>query len=150
MTYDPEEQTLRVAITFAGLDGVTTVAHIHCCVDPPTNVGVASTTPTFPGFPAGVSGGDYDETFDLTLASSFNAAFITANGGTPAAAEAALALGIANGQAYVNIHTDLYPAGEIRGFLAPIPLPAAFPLMLTGVAGMLFYRSRCKRDPCVS
>ena len=44
--------------------------------------GVATTTPTFPGFPSGVTSGSYSNTFDLTLASSWNATFITDNGGT--------------------------------------------------------------------
>ena len=44
---------------------------------------VATGVPTFLGFPTGVTNGYYDHTFDLTLASSFNPAYVTANGGTP-------------------------------------------------------------------
>ena len=58
-----------------------------------------------------------DHTFDLTLTASYNAPFVTANGGTAAGAEAALLAGIAAGKAYFNIHTTVVPGGEIRTFL---------------------------------
>jgi hypothetical protein len=74
VTIDTVAHTLSVQVTFADLVGTTTVAHIHCCVAPPNNAGVATALPTFPGFPAGVTAGSYDETFDLTMAASFNPA----------------------------------------------------------------------------
>ncbi|HRH80957.1 MAG TPA: hypothetical protein PLW81_07915 [Thiobacillaceae bacterium] len=37
----------------------------------------------FPGFPLGVTSCSYNPLFNLTLASSFNPAFVTNNGGTP-------------------------------------------------------------------
>lgn len=134
--YDALTHLLHVKVDFENLVGNTTAAHIHCCVDAPGNVGVATTTPTFPGFPAGVTSGSYDEIFDLTLASSFNAAFITANGNV-AGAEAALAAGLDAGQAYFNIHTSFIPGGEIRGFLAAVPEPATLPLLGLGVLSLL-------------
>lgn len=115
--YDADAHTLAVSATFAGLLGMTTAAHIHCCVDAPGNVGVATQVPSFVGFPLGVMTGSFDNVYDLTLASSWNPAFVTANGGTPAGAEAALAAGLLAGRAYFNIHTNAFPAGEIRGFL---------------------------------
>ncbi len=92
-------------------------------------------TPTFAGFPLGVTSGTYDAVFDTTLASTWNAAFVTANGGTPAGAEAALAAGIAAGQAYLNIHTSSFAGGEIRGFLALQP-PAALNVPTLSSAGL--------------
>jgi hypothetical protein len=83
-------------------------------------VGVATQLPSFVGFPLGVTAGSYDHTFDLTLASSFNPSFILANTDV-AGAEAALLSALAEGRAYLNIHTTLYPPGEIRGFLTPVP-----------------------------
>jgi hypothetical protein len=122
---DTTSHSLRVSVVFAGLVAGTTAAHIHCCTAPPGNVGVATTTPYFAGFPIGVTSGSYDQTFDTTLASTWNAPFITANGGTPLGAEAALAAGLAAGSAYLNVHTSTYPAGEIRGFLAPQGIPVS-------------------------
>ena len=116
--YDSTLHTLRVSMSFSGLVGTTTASHIHCCAVAPTNAGVATQVPTFAGFPLGVTSGTYDHTLDLTQASSFNPAYVTANGGTVASAEVALVSGMANGQAYLNIHTSTNAGGEIRSFLA--------------------------------
>ena len=107
--------TLSVTATFSGLTAPNTAAHIHCCAPLGTNIGVATAVPTFPGFPSGVTSGSYTHTFDLTQASSYNPAFVSSHGGTPAGAEAALVSGLAAGQAYFNIHTTTFPGGEIRG-----------------------------------
>ena len=118
---DTSAHTLHVSVSFSGLTSNTTMAHIHCCILPPGNTGVATPVPAFPGFPLGVTSGTYEHTLDLTQASSWNPPFLAANGGTPAGAEAALAAGAAAGQAYFNIHTTNFPPGEIRGFLVVSP-----------------------------
>ncbi len=140
---DTVAHTMGVDVTFQDLIGMTTVSHIHCCTNPPGNVGVATTTPTFPGFPAGVQVGSYSHIFDTTLAGSFNPAFITANGGNPAGAEAALAAGLAAGRAYFNIHTNRNPGGEIRGFLR-VPEPGTLGLIVLGL-GTLAAATRKRR-----
>lgn len=121
--WDTTLHTMRVRSTFSGLLGNTTAAHIHAATTQPLTgaAGVATQTPSFSGFPLGVTSGSMDQTFDLTLASSFNAAYITANGGTPATAEAALLAAIQQGRAYFNIHSQSFSGGEIRGFLVPAP-----------------------------
>src|SRR5581483_2234973 len=117
--FDNTAHTLRVQVTFSGLLGTTTASHIHSATALPGTgtAGVATQTPTFMDFPLGVTSGTYDHTFDTTLLSSYNPAFVTANGGTAASAEAALAASLAAGTAYLNIHTTQFPGGEIRGFL---------------------------------
>ena len=114
VTYDSTAQTLQVSVTFTGLIGTSTAAHIHCCVAPPGNAGVAV---PFPGFPVGVTSGNYIAVLDLTQAATYNGTYLTNSGGTPASAEAALAAGLSGGMAYVNIHTTFAPGGEIRSFL---------------------------------
>ena len=140
---DQTANTLGVHVTFSGLTSSTIMAHIHCCLDflfeTGVNVGIATTVPAFPGFPLGVTSGTYDRVLDLTLASSYNPAFVTAEGGTVAGAEAALIKGIQNGETYLNIHTLNFPGGEIQGFLVASPTPAQLSLLKTipinGTAG---------------
>jgi hypothetical protein len=125
---------MKVNIAFSGLSGNTTVAHIHG----PTTVagtgtaGVMTPTPTFPGFPAGVKSGSYEQTFDLLSTSTYRAGFITANGGTAAGARDAFLAALLDGKAYLNVHSSTYPTGEIRGFFAPSPVPGPLPLLGAG------------------
>jgi CHRD domain len=69
LTFDSATSLLDIDVTFSGLSGITTVAHIHCCtaVAGTGTAGVAVTTPTLPGFPVGVSSGTYLRTFDMLL-----------------------------------------------------------------------------------
>jgi len=136
VTIDFDLLTMRVQASFSDLLGTVTASHIHCCVAPGSNVGVASMTPSFAGFPTGVTSGNYDHTFDLSLASSYNAAFITANGGTVGSAFNALTAGLDAGKAYLNVHTSSFGGGEIRGLLAPVPEPASGALLLAGLGGL--------------
>ncbi|MEO6251872.1 MAG: CHRD domain-containing protein, partial [Ferruginibacter sp.] len=120
ITINTVTNTMRVQCTFSGLTGTTTASHIHSAtaVANTGTAGVATTTPTFTGFPSGVTSGTYDNTFDMTLAGSYNPAYVTANGGTPASAFTALQAGLAANKAYFNIHSTTFPGGEIRGFLS--------------------------------
>lgn len=142
--YDSVAHTMRVQALFSGLLGTTTAAHIHCCTAVPNvgTAGVATTTPTFTGFPGGVTSGAYDHTFDMTLTSSFNPSFITAHGGTTATAEADLFSAMDAGKTYFNIHTTAFPGGEIRGFLHAVPEPGTLALFTLALAGAGFVRRR--------
>jgi hypothetical protein len=133
VTFDDVTNILSVQAAFSGLTGTTTAAHIHCCSPPGRNAGVATPVPSFPGFPSGVMSGTYSQSFNLTLASSFNPAFITANGGTVETARAAFVGGLQSGLTYFNVHTNAFPGGEIRGQLASaVPEPATWAMMLIG------------------
>jgi hypothetical protein len=107
VTFDLDLFTMRVETSFSDLAGTTTQANIHCCIDPPGNVGVATETPSFTGFPLGVMAGSMDTTFDMSLATSHTAPFLTANGGSTSNAFQALYEGIRDGRAYFNIHTSV-------------------------------------------
>jgi len=146
VTFDTVTHLMTVDVSFSGLGSGTTASHIHCCVATPNgNAGVATTTPTFTDFPLGVTSGTYHHVFDMTLASSYNPAFITANSGLPNA-EAVLFAQMIAGNTYLNIHTTVFGGGEIRGFLVLTPLPAALPLFATGLGalGLLGWRRKRK------
>ena len=116
---DAISHTLHIVVNFSGLVANSTIAHIHA---PTTTPGTgtaapATTTPTLPGFPAGVTSGSYDMVLFLTQESTYSTDFFNANGQSVGQAEAALLQALAEGRAYFNVHSDTYPGGEIRGFL---------------------------------
>jgi hypothetical protein len=138
---------LTINGTFTGLLAPTSTAHIHCCVAVPQTgtAGVATTTPVFVGFPLGVTSGTFLLTLDLTQASSYNAAFITANGNIDGA-RAALLAGMNGGRAYFNIHSTQFPAGEIRGFIiSTVPEPSSVFLTTAGLFGVALLVMRRRR-----
>jgi MYXO-CTERM domain-containing protein len=73
----------------------------------------------------------------MTLASSYNPAFITANGGTVGSAFQAffdsMSDNNAGKRAYLNIHSSFRSGGEIRGFYSVVPEPTSAMLALVGL-----------------
>ncbi len=57
-------------------------------------------------------------------------------------AEAALAAGLENNMAYLNIHTATFPGGAIRAFLEPIPEPSTAMLATTALAVLWLIRRK--------
>ena len=147
--FDLANHTLELHVIFSGLTSGTTAAHIHA----PTafrfagTAGVATQVPFFDGFPIGVTSGTYDNSFDTSDASFYNPTFITNNGGTVAGAEAAFASALADGRAYLNIHTENFPSGEIRGFLFTPDTGPAIVCFGLGLIGLGMFRRKFGTRP---
>jgi hypothetical protein len=143
VTLDAILYTMRVQVEFQDLIGTTTAAHIHAPTAVPFTgtAGVATELPSFTGFPLGVTSGSMDMTYDMLQASSWNPAYVTANGGEPLLAFFSFLGQMQEGRTYFNIHTNTFPGGEIRGFL--VPEPGTMVALGLGAAALL--RRRKKR-----
>jgi CHRD domain-containing protein len=155
VSLDTTAHRLVISITASGFTPVQSGSHIpfvsslhlNCCVNPPGIAGDV-TLQVLPLF-GDITGGTRTITVDTSAppgavpAVTWHPDFVASHGGTPAAAEAALAAGLAAGDTYVNIATTEFGLGEIRGFFnAPtqssIDVPA-LSLLSVGllVAGLL-------------
>jgi hypothetical protein len=132
-----------VDATFRDLLGTTTMAHVHCCTTT-AFTGNAGIAVPFNNFPTGVKASTYTTSIDLSKDASFDPAFLAANGGNAAGALSALTTAVNAHEAYVNIHTNQFPNGEIRGWIvaAPIPEPASWAMLGVGLAGLGFMARR--------
>lgn len=125
--FDNSTNAVTVLMSWAGLLGTAPFGHIHCC----TTVAGTGNAGVSLGFTPLVNAqtGSYVSTFSLT-GTAFNT----------------LLTGVNDGKAYVNIHTPgTYSGGEIRGFLAPIPEPGSYAMLLSGLAVVGWLSRRQKR-----
>ena len=90
-TIDTVANTIAVSATFSGLVAPQTAAHIHCCAPPGVNAGVIIPFPI---------GSPIIGTFGYVEANEAN---------------------ILAGNSYINVHSQVFPGGEIRGQILPPP-----------------------------
>lgn len=109
-TLDTLTGMLTWTITYQNLSGPAVGLHFHAPGAPGVNAPVVVNVGTISGLLSPTSGSATLSTDDVTdfLAGLF----------------------------YINVHTALNPSGEIRGQVAPVPLPAAAGLMLAGVLSL--------------
>ena len=145
--------TLKVDVSFANLSSPVISAHIHCCGTEATSAGVAiDLGPS--GFPLGEMIGVYSYTFNLEDIAVYSPAFIAETqalipGATVTDVHYRLAQSMqrnfqspGTGIAYVNIHTQNNPTGEIRGNFRVIPEPTSALLLLCAAVGIGALRRR--------
>lgn len=132
LSYDTTTLLLDVTLSWAGLLAPASAAHIHCCSGPGAN-GPVAVDFGGAGFPIGATSGSFGHTFDLALASSFGGGFLGSFGGDVNAARSALVAGLSGNAAYFNIHTQVFPGGEIRGNIVQTTVPQPGTLALLGI-----------------
>lgn len=135
-----DQNSIDVFLQWSGLTGPATGGHVHCCAAQGANGPVA-----IDFGPSATATGSLTQTWNLTLASTYSAGFLNANGGTAASARTAFLNGLIGGKAYYNVHTARFPGGEIRGQLPAVPEPATWGMMIAGfgiVGGALRARQR--------
>lgn len=130
LDYNSTADVFTYTLSWADLTGVATMAHIHfgaVGVDGPIIVPFFMTT-----LPA-----------TDTISGTLTNADVTPAAGITTIAQVATA--IADGNAYVNIHTVEYPGGELRGQLAIAPEPGTAGLLAASLAAGLFLVARFRR-----
>jgi hypothetical protein len=114
-TYNDETNVLHIMVHASGFVGNITAGHIHRAA-----TGSAGPIVFFLTNTGGSSMWMSDNTFNLTEAQETD---------------------LMNGLYYVNLHTNVFPGGEIRGQLHLVPEPASL-LALAGGLGVLLRRRR--------
>jgi MYXO-CTERM domain-containing protein len=125
ITFESALDRLLIDGTFQNLTSPLQVGHIH--VGSPDVAGPVILPFTF--LPVGSTSG--------TFSGILTAANLTPAGGITTFAEAVNA--IETGNAYVNLHTTMFPGGEIRGQTQVVPEPGLLTLLGLGVLGLCGY-----------
>jgi hypothetical protein len=132
VTYDSDADRLTYEFSWENLEGPLTKVHVH---------GPAGPEESNPNHLWEILNSPFDLPEEQWTTGSFSRSFedfLTSTCCTtppPQALEAMFA-----GEAYVNVHTTLWPAGEIRGNFVIIPEPSSFGLVTMGLGALALGR----------
>jgi CHRD domain/PEP-CTERM motif len=165
VTVDDSQFTVTTDLTWSGLSGPADRAHLHFA---PFGVSRSVADPTGLFFheviddPARTAGdcgssafatcapatGTSHDVLQLSVNDGYGAGLALGNS-TDSFADLILALNL--GDIYIDMHTALYPEGEIRGQLgvAAVPEPSTWAMMILGFAGIGFMAFRRKSKPAL-
>ncbi len=112
--------SLTISVDFGGLTGPAVAFHIHAAASPTMNA------------PVRIDFGGPIMPFD-------NRVFMVPATlpALPLMTRAQFVAALFAGNAYVNVHTRMFPGGEIRGQLGPVPEPGTLGLLGLGVVGLI-------------
>jgi len=115
--------TVSVDMSFSGLTGgPASAAHIHCCVATDANGPVVIPFTDFPNTTSGTYSNMFTEISEANIT------------------------GIEAGMAYINIHNETFPGGEIRGdILSAVPEPATLGLLTLSIGALSVVRLRSRK-----
>ena len=114
--FDSTANTISVSLFFAGLSALATASHIHVGAPGVPGPVIVSFVPFTPAATAGIIVGG------------------------PLAFPVANVPDLFAGHTYFNIHDAVFPGGEIRGQLLPVPEPATIGLLALGTLAFLSRR----------
>lgn len=133
ITVDDTADTISFVLTAFTLQGSFMNAHIHGQALPGSNAGVVF------GLLSNADAAGPVMVGSFVIPNSY------ALVGSNKAASAADAINAAPWMYYVNLHTNAYPGGEIRGQLAPVPEPSTYAMLLAGLGVVGFLAGRRRR-----
>lgn len=105
---NPTTNVLTWTMTFSGLTTNSTASHIHAQAPTTTTAGVVLNFATFAGSTISLGGTSGTASGSINLSTAVAGTGLTISGDS-------LLKAINAGQAYVNVHSTQYGAGEIRG-----------------------------------
>jgi hypothetical protein len=105
---NPSTNVLTWTMTFSGLTSNSTLSHIHAQAPTSSTASVVLNFATFPGSTISLGGTSGTASGSINLSTAVAGTGLTISGDS-------LLKAINAGQAYVNVHTANFGAGEIRG-----------------------------------